>query len=114
MEKVDRSKVDFDKLSSANLDGLVVVVVQEAVSKDVLMVAYANSEALDLTIKTGFAHYFSRSRNSIWKKGESSGHLQKVKDVLIDCDEDTILYIVEQEGAACHTGAHSCFFRELR
>ncbi|HVN66328.1 MAG TPA: phosphoribosyl-AMP cyclohydrolase [Methanomicrobiales archaeon] len=93
--------------------GLVPVVVVDAGSREVLMVAYADREALDLTRETGFAHYYSRSRKKIWKKGEESGHLQRVLRILVDCDEDTLLYEVEQEGVACHTGHRSCFYRTL-
>lgn len=74
------------------------------------MLAYANKEALDLTLSSGYAHYFSRSRSRIWKKGEESGHTQKIVSVMSDCDGDAILYIVEQTGVACHTGRKSCFF----
>jgi phosphoribosyl-ATP pyrophosphohydrolase/phosphoribosyl-AMP cyclohydrolase len=101
--------VDFEKN-----DGLVPVVVQDADTNEVLMLAYMNKEALELTQKTGFAHYFSRSRNKIWKKGESSGNTQEVKDILIDCDNDTILLKVKQNGPACHTGRKSCFFTKLQ
>ena len=76
----------------------------------VLMLAYQNAEALSLTLETGVAHYYSRSRKSLWKKGESSGHVQNVKRVLIDCDADTVLLIVDQTGAACHEGYPTCFF----
>ena len=93
--------------------GLVPVVVQDAKTKEVLMLAYANEEALKKTIETGFAHYWSRSREKLWKKGESSGNLQKVVEIKIDCDCDSILYIVEQKGHACHTGNYSCFYRRL-
>lgn len=93
--------------------GLLPVVAQEAGTGEVLMLAYANREALERTLQTGFAHYFSRSRLALWKKGESSGHLQRVREVRYDCDADTLLYLVEQEGPACHTGAHSCFFRAI-
>lgn len=74
------------------------------------MLAYADKQAYDLTLQTGFAHYFSRSRNRLWKKGEQSGNTQKIAEVLSDCDGDSLLYIVEQQGAACHTGRKSCFF----
>lgn len=94
-------------------DGLIPVVVQDADTRAVLMVAYANDEAVKLTKTTGFAHYYSRSRKKIWKKGEESGHFQKVRRVLVDCDEDCLLYEVEQTGAACHMGYRSCFFRTL-
>ncbi len=100
-------KIDFKKGG-----GLVPVVVQDK-SGRVLMLAYANEEALKKTLSTGFAHYYSRSRKSLWKKGETSGNVQKVLEVYIDCDEDTLLYVVEQKGVACHTGNYSCFFRKL-
>lgn len=101
-------EVDFEKGK-----GLVPVVVQDMNTKKVLMVAYANEEALKKTLDTGFAHYYSRSRKKLWKKGETSGNLQKVVSVYIDCDGDTLLYEVEQKGVACHTGNYSCFFRKL-
>jgi phosphoribosyl-AMP cyclohydrolase len=94
-------------------NNLIPVVAVDARTREVLMVAYANREALELTRKTGFAHYYSRSRKRIWKKGEESGHLQRVVRILVDCDEDTLLYEVEQEGVACHTGHRSCFHRTL-
>ncbi len=93
--------------------GLIPVVVQDATSREVLMLAYANDEALDLTRSTGFAHYFSRSRRKIWKKGEESGHVQRIVRILVDCDEDCLIYEVEQTGAACHTGHPTCFFRTI-
>jgi phosphoribosyl-AMP cyclohydrolase len=96
-----------------NKDGLVPVVVQDWKTKDVLMVAYANDQAVSLTMETGLAHYFSRSRQQIWKKGEESGHLQHVQQILVDCDQDCLLYLVDQEGAACHMGYRSCFFRTI-
>ncbi|QSZ66772.1 phosphoribosyl-AMP cyclohydrolase [Methanofollis aquaemaris] len=91
--------------------GLVPVIVQDAKSREVLMLAYANDEAVQLTLETGFAHYWSRSRGKIWKKGEESGNVQRVREVRADCDADTLLYLVEQKGAACHTGHYSCFYR---
>lgn len=94
-------------------DGLIPVVVQDAKSRDVLMVAYANDEAVQLTQSSGFAHYYSRSRKKLWKKGEESGHVQKVVRILVDCDEDCLIYEVEQEGAACHTGYPTCFYRTI-
>ncbi len=94
-------------------DGLIPVIVQDARSHEVLMMAYANSEAVRLTRETGFAHYYSRSRKKLWKKGEESGHFQKVLRILTDCDEDCLVYEVEQTGAACHTGYASCFYRTL-
>lgn len=95
------------------VDGLIPIIVQDAGSRDVLMMAYANEEAVRLTQETGYAHYYSRSRRKLWKKGEESGHFQKVVRVLADCDEDCLIYEVEQTGAACHRGYRSCFFRTL-
>ena len=96
-------------------DGLVPVVTQEAGSGRVLTLAWANREALALTAQTGEAHYWSRSRGKLWHKGEESGHVQKVRSIQTDCDQDAVLYEVEQVGGiACHTGRHSCFFHELR
>ncbi len=94
-------------------NGLIPVVVQDAGTQEVLMVAYANAEAVEKTRETGFAHYFSRSRKKLWKKGEESGHVQKIQEIRVDCDEDCILYLVKQEGAACHTGFRSCFYRTI-
>jgi len=95
------------------VNGLIPVIVQDAMSFEVLMMAYANDEAIRLTQDTGLAHYYSRSRKTLWKKGEESGHFQKVVKILTDCDEDCLLYQVKQEGAACHTGYVSCFYRTL-
>ncbi len=92
--------------------GLICAVVQELSSGDILMQAYMNEEALRLTEQTGYAHYYSRSRKCLWKKGETSGHVQKVLGMTFDCDRDCLLLQVEQEGAACHTGNRSCFFQE--
>ena len=95
-------------------DGLVPAVAQEAGSGRVLMVAWMNREALGRTVQTGEVHYWSRSRRKLWHKGEESGHVQKVKSIRLDCDEDVILVEVEQVGGiACHTGRHSCFFQRL-
>lgn len=94
-------------------NGLVPVVVQDAGTREVLMVAYANDEAVRLTRETGLAHYYSRSRQRLWKKGEESGHFQRVREILVDCDEDCLLYRVDQAGAACHTGHRSCFYRTI-
>jgi len=95
-------------------DGLVPVVAQEAGSGRVLTVAWMNREALGRTVQSGEAHYWSRSRRKLWRKGEESGHVQKVKSVRLDCDEDVVLLEVEQAGGiACHTGRHSCFFQRL-
>lgn len=94
-----------------NEQGLVPVVAQDARTGEVLMLAWANADALRLTVETGRAHYWSRSRRELWIKGETSGHTQSVQDVRVDCDEDAVLYRVDQTGAACHTGERSCFYR---
>ena len=95
------------------VDGLIPVIVQDTETREVLMMAYANDEAVRLTQQTGFAHYYSRNRKKLWKKGEESGHFQRVKRILADCDEDCLIYDVEQTGAACHTGYRTCFYRTL-
>lgn len=100
--------IDWQKMN-----GLIPVITQDATTNEVLMLAYMDEEALQLTTQTHIAHYFSRSKQRIWKKGESSGHLQHVKNIMIDCDNDTILLKVEQIGVACHTGRKSCFFTDL-
>lgn len=94
-------------------DSLVHVVVQDVQTNEVLMCAYMNEEAFKLTQETNIAHYWSRSRQKLWKKGESSGHLQKVHEILIDCDCDDLLLRVEQIGGACHMGYRSCFYRSV-
>ena len=99
---------DFEKGN-----GLVPVIVQDVHSHQVLMLAYMNAECFEKTIQTRLATYYSRSRQQLWLKGETSGHYQHVKDILIDCDEDTILLLVEQDSAACHTGHYSCFYRNI-
>lgn len=101
-------KVKFDD------KGLVPAITQEADTKQVLMMAYMNRESLKLTLETGLCHYYSRSRQTLWKKGETSGHIQHVKEIFYDCDNDTLLIIIDQTGAACHTGNKSCFFRNLK
>ncbi len=94
--------------------GLIPVIAQDAKSGEVLMLAYANEEAIRKTLETGYAHYWSRSRKKLWMKGETSGNVQKVIEVRVDCDGDALLYIVEQVGNACHTGNRTCFFRRLK
>ncbi len=93
-----------------NEKGLICAIAQDIESGEVLMQAYMNAEALQLTYDTGIAHYFSRSRNKLWKKGEESGHIQEVVSMTFDCDRDCILLKIKQTGVACHTGAYSCFF----
>ncbi|HTN62057.1 MAG TPA: phosphoribosyl-AMP cyclohydrolase [Devosia sp.] len=96
-------------------NGLITAVTTEAGSNELLMLAYMNAEALALTLQTGFAHYWSRSRGKIWKKGESSGEVQRVVELRVDCDQDAVVLMVEQtgRGAACHTGRKSCFYRRV-
>ncbi|WP_373071457.1 bifunctional phosphoribosyl-AMP cyclohydrolase/phosphoribosyl-ATP diphosphatase HisIE [Sulfurimonas sp.] len=101
------NRVDWEKQE------LLPVIVQDVESNEVLMMAYMDKEALELSLKTKTAHYFSRSKQRIWKKGESSGHIQTIHSFNIDCDNDTLLIKVTQEGVACHTGRKSCFFTEL-
>jgi len=93
---------------------LIPVVVQDYATREVLMVAYTNSEALKETVRTGFVHYWSRSRQELWKKGQTSGNLQKIIEIFVDCDADTLLYRVEQTGPACHLGKRTCFHRPLQ
>ena len=100
------ASIDF-----AKGDGLVPVIVQDAASGAVLMLAYMNQESYDRTVASGYATYWSRSRQAFWVKGETSGHRQKVRAIHVDCDGDTVLLRVDQEGAACHEGYPSCFFR---
>ena len=104
---MDLSNIKFDN------SGLVPVIAQDALTSRVLMLAYANAEALELSAKSGWAHYFSRSRNELWKKGETSGNLQSIVSISYDCDGDAVLYKVIPQGPACHTGETSCFFNSL-
>lgn len=94
-------------------DGLVPVIAQSVEDDEILMLAYANDEALELTEETGEAHYFSRSRDEIWHKGATSGHRQTIEEIRVDCDGDALIYRVRQTGGACHTGYRSCFYRTL-
>jgi phosphoribosyl-AMP cyclohydrolase / phosphoribosyl-ATP pyrophosphohydrolase len=96
-----------------NNEGLIPAIVQDVVTGQVLMLAYMNRQSLEQTLDTGLAHYWIRSRATLWQKGETSGHIQHVRDIRYDCDADTLLVIVEQVGVACHTGERSCFFRHL-
>ncbi len=99
--------LDFDKMG-----GMIPAIVQDAATNQVLMLAFMNREAWERTLETGEAHFFSRTRNKIWHKGETSGHVQRVQEIYLDCDADTVLLKVEQVGgAACHTGHRSCFYR---
>ncbi|MCX6705480.1 MAG: phosphoribosyl-AMP cyclohydrolase [Candidatus Woesebacteria bacterium] len=108
------TKTNYIQPDFAKQDGLVPVIVQEYNQNQggrVLMLAYANDEAYNLTLETGFAHFWSRSRKKLWKKGETSGNPLKVKEIWIDCDQDTLLYLVTSRGAVCHLGGSNCFFR---
>lgn len=96
-------------------DGLLPAIVQDHTTREVLMLAFINELSWQKTLETGTAHYWSRSRKKLWLKGESSGNVQKIRDILVDCDEDTVVFVVEQiGGAACHTGHRSCFHRRLQ
>ena len=108
------STVNISSLKFNEKTGLIPVVTQEADDKEVLMVAYATREAIKKTFATGYAHYWSRSRKRLWKKGETSGNTQKIRKILVDCDHDTILYLVEQKGNACHMDRRTCFHNELK
>ncbi|MFC6615755.1 phosphoribosyl-AMP cyclohydrolase [Halopenitus salinus] len=106
---IEEAEVDVD----FGEDGLVPAIAQDADSGEVLMLAYVSPEALDRTLETGEAHYYSRSREELWHKGGTSGHVQSIEEVRVDCDEDTLLYLVDQTGGACHTGHRSCFHRTI-
>jgi len=107
-------KTDWIESVAWNSDGLVPAVAQDAASGEVLMLAWMNRESLARTVESGEAHYWSRSRKALWKKGETSGHLQRVVEVRLDCDADTVLLRVESvAGIACHTGRRRCFFNRL-
>ena len=102
-------KLDFEKCG-----GLIPAIAQDHRTGEVLMMAYINEESWQETLKSGYATYYSRSRQQLWKKGESSGHLQVIKDILVDCDLDTVIFKIEQLGpGACHTGHRSCFYRKV-
>jgi len=107
MERFDLSQLQFDER------GLIPAIVQDATNGQVLTLAYMNRESLRLTLETGLTHFYSRSRQRIWQKGEESGHVQRVQEIYFDCDEDALLVKAEQVVAACHTGRRSCFFRRL-
>ncbi len=107
---MDMTELDFSKT-----DGLIPVIAQDWATGEVLMLAYVNEEAWSETLASGHAVYYSRSRRKLWRKGESSGHVQIIREILIDCDGDTIIFKVEQiGGAACHTGHVSCFYRRVK
>ena len=106
-------KEEIIKKLKFDANGLIPTITQDSKTKEVLMMAWMNEESLKLTISSGYATYFSRSRNQLWKKGDTSGHLQEVVSIHTDCDFDCILLTVEQSGVACHTGKMSCFFNKI-
>ena len=117
IERISELEQSFSELwkeLKKSSDNLVPVITQEFNTREVLMLAYMDEEAFIKTLQTGLMHYHSRSRNKLWFKGETSGHVQRIIEGKIDCDNDTLLFLVEQTGAACHTGAKSCFYRTLR
>lgn len=103
------NSIDFKKAG-----GLIPAIAQDYLTKEVLMLAYMNEESLRRTLEGETAWYYSRSRNELWNKGSTSGHFQYIKEIRVDCDNDTILLLVEQKGAACHTGEKSCFYRKVK
>ena len=104
--------MDFDKFFKKS--DLIPAIIQEKSTGEVLMLAYMNRESMQKTFETGYTWFWSRSRQELWNKGATSGHLQKVIEIFGDCDDDTLLITVEQTGGACHTGNHSCFFTKLK
>ena len=115
MEQPTKEERELGKTFLPKFDdnGLLTAVVTDTATKDILMVAFMDREALDATVKTGLAHFHSRSRGKLWQKGESSGNVLRVKEVLVDCDQDAIILQCEPAGPTCHTGARSCFYRRL-
>jgi phosphoribosyl-AMP cyclohydrolase len=112
MMKMDLPELNYRHV--VNGEKLVIAISQDYETGEVLMVAYMNRDAFEKTIETGKAHYWSTSRDQLWFKGESSGHVQEVKEIFTDCDQDALLLKVKQVGAACHEGYYSCFFREIQ
>lgn len=111
---MDMNTIDIINNIKYNEQGLVPAIIQDANSCEVLMMAYMNRESLRKTIETGITHFWSRSRQELWQKGQTSGNVQKVEEIYIDCDKDTLLIKVKQKGWACHTGNRSCFYRKLK
>jgi phosphoribosyl-AMP cyclohydrolase len=102
--------LDFSKIKG----GLIPIITQDYRTSEVLMLAFANEDAIRKTLETGFSHYYSRSRKTLWKKGETSGYVQEIQNVITDCDNDSILFKVKQIGAACHKGYDTCFYNEFK
>jgi len=116
MKRFSKQEIDYfiDLLDFSKIDGgLVPVIAQDYQTNEILMLAFANEEAVRNSLETGIACYYSRSRNKLWKKGEESGHIQEIQHVFVDCYADTLLLKVKQNVAACHTGHYSCFYREF-
>ena len=107
MENIKINNLKYDS------NGLIPTVVQERETKEILMVAYSNKESLEMTIKIKFGYFWSRSKNKLWKKGETSGNTMEVKGIRVDCDQDAVVLSVDPSGPACHTGENSCFYRSL-
>lgn len=106
--------LSVDDLDFEKMHGLIPVVVQDCGSLEVLTLAYVNREALEKTLQTGYAHYYRRSHSRVMKKGETSGHVQEVKEILVDCDYDAVLFLVKPSGPACHLGERTCFHNGLK
>lgn len=106
-------QVKPDELNWDKMDGNLPVITQEATTKEVLTLAYTNREALDLTMETGWAHYFRRSHNRVMKKGITSGNVQRIVEILTDCDNDSLVFLVDQKGPACHLGERTCFHKQV-
>lgn len=107
----------YDKLKYRSIDGiegLIVAIAQDSGTGEVLMVAFTNREGIERSLASGMVHYYSTSRKKLWLKGETSGHIQKIKEMYVDCDGDAVLFKIEQTGAACHEGYRSCFFRRYK
>jgi len=111
--KLKQAEEVVDQLDFSKLNGLITVVVQDWQTNEILMCAFANREAILKSLTTGIAHYYSRSQDKLWQKGEISGHIQELKEIYIDCDDDTVLFKVDQKVAACHEGFRGCFYRKL-
>lgn len=105
--------MNIEKLDFKKGNGLIPAIVQDYKNNEVLMLAYVNKESMKKTIETGETWFFSRSRKILWHKGETSGNIQTIKEIKVDCDNDTVLFLVKQKGAACHTGEKSCFYRSI-
>ncbi|TFF97998.1 MAG: phosphoribosyl-AMP cyclohydrolase [Promethearchaeota archaeon] len=116
MKKFSKEYIDklINLLDFSKIEGdLVPVITQDSQTNEILMLAFSNKEAVRRSLETGYAHYYSRSRRELWKKGETSGHVQEIQHIITDCDSDSLLFKVKQIGAACHKGFYSCFYNEF-